>query len=264
MEIKTKAHILLLIMSLQILLPSCVTTRRTNYLQKPGITVPAYPQTKEYEDYRLLVGDELSIYVFSLASEDNEIFNIGRNTQTALQGMNSGKSIYTYTIYADSCINYPVVGKVLLAGKTLREASVYLKEQLQGQFIVNDFRVKVSLVNNSFSIISEKGSGKYAISTDRMNIFQAIATSQDLADYADRAHVKIIRQTETGTVIREFDIRSKDILTSEFYYVQPNDVIYVQSYNGQFFRLGNFTTVLSTITSSITFGLFIWKVYTGF
>jgi len=262
MKVNTKAYILLSIISLQILLPSCVTTRRTNYLQKSDLLIPSYPQVKEYEDYRLLVGDELSIYVFSLESEANEIFNQGRGAQYSLRG--GSKSIYTYTIYTDSCINYPVVGKVLMAGKTLREASIYLKEQLQGQFIVNDFKVKVSLVNNTFSIISEAGSGKYALDTDRMNIFQAIATSRDLADYADRAHVKIIRQTANGTIIKEFDIRSKDILTSEFYYVQPNDVIYVQSYHGQFFRLGSFATVLSTITSSITFGLFIWRVYKGF
>jgi polysaccharide export outer membrane protein len=216
---------------------------------------------REYEDYRLLVGDELSIYVFSLESEANEIFNQGRNTNSSGIGSilsgGGGKSIYTYTIYADSCINYPVIGKVKIAGKTLREASVYMKEQLKGDFIVNDFTVKVSLVNNTFSLISEKGSGKYAISTDRMNIFQAIATSQDLAEYADRAHVKIIRQTDKGTIVKEFDIRSKDILQSEFYYVRPNDVIYVQSFNGQFFRLGSFFTVLSTITSTITFVLFI-------
>jgi len=263
MKINTKAYILLLIISLQILLPSCVNTRRTNYLQKPDLTIPSYPQVKEYEDYRLLVGDELSIYVFSLESEANEIFNMGRTTQYAFRN-DEGKSIYTYTIYADSCINYPMVGKVLMAGKTLREASVYLKGQLQGSFIINDFKVKVSLVNNNFSVISEKGSGKYSISTDRMNIFQAIATSQDLAEFADRAHVKIVRQTATGTIIKEFDIRSKDILTSEFYYVQPNDVIYVQSYNGQFFRLNSFGTVLSTIMSAITLGLFVWGASTGF
>jgi polysaccharide export outer membrane protein len=232
-------------------------------LQKPSIKIPSYPQVREYEDYRLHVGDELNIYVFSLESEANQVFNQGSTNSGGMMSSSGSKSIYTYTIYADGCINYPVIGKVQMVGKTLREASVYMKEQLKEDFIVNDFTVKISLVNNTYSIISEKSSGKYTISTERMNIFQAIATSQDLADYADRAHVKIIRQTDKGTIIKEFDIRSKDILQSEFYYVQPNDVIYVQSFNGQFFRLGSFFTVLSTITSTITFVLFIDRLTGG-
>jgi polysaccharide export outer membrane protein len=109
------------------------------------------------------------------------------------------------------------------------------------------------LVNNNFSIITEFGSGRYRIDKDRMNIYQALATSQDLKGFTDRAKVKILRQTSGGNVIiKEFDLRSKDIVDSEFYYVQPNDVIYVQSYSGQFFRITNIGTVYSLATASLS------------
>lgn len=241
------------------LLVSCVTTRRTNYLQKPSVFIPSYPRADSVADYRLLVGDELSISVFSLEEEANTVFNQGlvanQINQTAV-----GRSIYTYTIYEDGNIHYPIIGNVPVAGLTLREVSFLLKDKLRGQFIINDFSVKVSLVNNSFSIVTDAGSGKYSITRNNMTIFQAIASARDLAEFADRAHIKIIRKTQDGTIVKKFDIRSADILDSEFYYVQPNDVIYVQSFDGQFFRLNSFGTVLSTIMTTITFGLFVWKL----
>ena len=243
------------------LLMSCVTTRRTNYLQNPSVFIPSYPRADSVVDYRLLVGDELSISVFSLEEEANTVFNQGiASNQIARVGNASERSIFTYTVYEDGSIIYPIVGRVQVAGLTLREVSFLLKDKLRDQFIINDFSVKVSLVNNNFSIITDAGSGKYSITRNNMTIFQAIASARDLAEFADRAHVKIIRKTQDGTIVKKFDIRSVEILDSEFYYVQPNDVIYVQSFDGQFFRLNSFATVLSTIMTTITFGLFVWKL----
>ena len=241
------------------LLVSCVTTRRTNYLQKPSVLIPSYPRADSVADYRLLVGDELSISVFSLEDEANTVFNQGVAANQISRAAGS-RSIYTYTVFEDGNIHYPIVGNVLVAGKTLREVSVLLKDKLSDQFIVNDFSVKVHLVNNSYNIVTDAGSGKYSITRNNMTIFQAIASARDLADFADRAHVRIMRQTADGTIIKKFDIRSADILDSEFYYVQPNDVIYVQSFDGQFFQLSTFGSILSTITTTITFGLFMWRI----
>jgi polysaccharide export outer membrane protein len=248
---------------LSIVLVSCVTTKRTNYLQKPNAFIPSYEIADSVPDYKLQVGDELSIRVFSLEQEANYIFNQGQNL-SSLQNQQGNKNIYTYTIYSDSCINFPVIGRVNVVGKTTRDAGFFLKENLKGQFIVNDFSVMVSLVNNNFSIISDKGgAGVYPIDRNKMNIFQAIASSQELMEYADRAHVKIVRNTGNGTIVKEFDIRSRDLLDSEFYYVKPNDVIYVQSFKGQFFRFNTFLTILSAITSTVTLGFFIWGVTGG-
>ncbi len=259
MTIQKNSFKVFLVTLVLMLLTSCVTTRRTNYLQNPDLLIPAYSSVDSVGDYRLLIGDELNITIFSLEEEANTVFNQGR-TQNITSSNSKEKNIYTYTVYADGCINYPVVGSLYVEGRTLREISVLLKEKLKDQFIVNDFSVIINLVNNSFSIISEKGSGKYLITSSNMTIFQAIASSMDLPEYADRAHVKIIRQTTKGTVVKVFDIRSTDILNSEFYYVKPNDVIYVQSYDGQFFRLSNFGTVLSVIMTTITLGLFVWTL----
>ena len=248
-------HIFLFI---SFVLSSCVTSVRTNYLQEPSKRIPSYPHYNQTENYRVVIGDELNIAVFSLEQEANQIFNPRGMSATALSS--SEKNIFTYTVLSDSCIDFPYVGKVHVLGKTLREISVLIKESLKNKFIVNDFSVVTNLVNNSYSIITEGGSSNYKIVKEHMTIFQAIATAKDLPTFADRARIKIIRQTLDGVVIKEFDIRSKDLVHSEFYYIQPNDVIYIQSFDGQFFRLESFTSVYSLVASTISVSLFLWAL----
>ncbi|MBO5961151.1 MAG: hypothetical protein J6P99_04870, partial [Paludibacteraceae bacterium] len=62
-----------------------------------------------------------------------------------------------------------------------------------------------------------------------------------------------------GTEVKSFDIRSKEIINSEYYYVEPNDVIYIQTLNEQFFSMSSFASVLSTIATTLSFGIFVYS-----
>jgi polysaccharide export outer membrane protein len=265
MKFRFKLYLYITYVLLFVLFISCETTRRINYLQTPGKGIPSYPQVSPPDDYHLLVGDEINISVHSLEDEANLVFNQGAsgNSSSSSSSSSKEKTLYTYTVYGDGCINFPFVGRVSVVGKTLRETSVLLKQKLKGKFILTDFSVESSLINNSFSVITNSGSARFPLTREQMTIFQAIACGMDLPTFADRSHVKIIRQTSDGTIIKEFDIRSKDLLHSEFYYVQANDVIYVQNFNGQFFQLASFSDVYTAITTTIAFGFFILKL-TGF
>jgi polysaccharide export outer membrane protein len=86
-----------------------------------------------------------------------------------------------------------------------------------------------------------------------MNIFQALAMGSDLDDYSERHNVQIIRQTPEGTVVKEFDLTKRDILSSDFFYVMPNDVIYARPMKGKFFKMNAFpySVILSTVTTFV-------------
>jgi polysaccharide export outer membrane protein len=84
----------------------------------------------------------------------------------------------------------------------------------------------------------------------------------DISTFGDRSKIKVLREINGTTKIREFDIRSKDIINSEFYYIQPNDVIYIQNVNEQFFSVTTFGAALSTVFSTFSFGLFIYNLFT--
>ena len=84
--------------------------------------------------------------------------------------------------------------------------------------------------------------------------------SGDLSFYAKRSNIQIIRQTENGTVVKTFDIRTKSIIDSEFYYIQPNDVIYVPFQNAKYVGASNFTNVISLVFTTVSFGMFIYSI----
>jgi len=88
-----------------------------------------------------------------------------------------------------------------------------------------------------------------------LNIFQALALGSDLSDFSNRQKLQIIRQTTGGNVVKEFSLLDRSILSSEFFYVMPNDVIYAKPIRGRFFRMNEFpfTYILSTATVIVLF-----------
>ena len=118
----------------------------------------------------------------------------------------------------------------------------------------------VNVVQRMYSVISEGGSGNYAIRREKMTIYEALAQAGDVGDWSDRSKVKIIREIEGQTRVMEFDVRSMDIINSEYYYVEPNDVIYVQQLRGKAFGVNNITTSISVVATTISFGGFVYGI----
>ncbi|MBK7712018.1 MAG: hypothetical protein IPJ37_14410 [Bacteroidales bacterium] len=115
------------------------------------------------------------------------------------------------------------------------------------------------MINNYVSLLGEvQRPGKYPIYKDRLNIFQALAMGGDLGNYSDRQKIQIIRPTARGNLVKEFSLADRSILTSEFFYVMPNDVIYAKPMKGKFFHMDQFPYAL--IISTITTGLLIYSV----
>ena len=84
--------------------------------------------------------------------------------------------------------------------------------------------------------------------------------SRDLSLYANRKDVHVIRQTPDGTKVMRFDLRSKSIIDSEFYYIQPNDVIYIPFDGAKHWGANHFTSVLSMTFATVSLGLFVYSI----
>jgi polysaccharide biosynthesis/export protein len=231
------------------LLSSCITYKDINYLQHPNIDVIAIRDSIRFRDYTLQPGDRLSIVVHSLNDETNKLFQ-GNENNEATASVGVSNELFTYQIDDKGDLNFPYFGKIEAVGKTLREVKSDLEERAKSQFGVCYFRV--NLANGFFSVIGEGGTGRFNMVKEKLNIFEALAISGDLSSLADRKKIKILRQTLSGTIVKTFDVRSKDILHSEFYYVQPNDVIYVQRIPAQFFGITTWSTLLGTVTTAIS------------
>ncbi|MBP5307449.1 MAG: polysaccharide biosynthesis/export family protein [Paludibacteraceae bacterium] len=233
---------------LMLLCASCVTNRSTKYLQ--NIREDFGKAT--HEEYRLQPKDEIVFQVFTTNEEAATMFNTaGGASQSGGAMQFSGRKIYD-----DGTIDLPYIDHVKIAGMTVREAGKYLTEVLR-PYISNDLFVKVELSKKVYYTIGATGVGEHGMYKDEMNLFEALAQSGDLTLEADRKKIKILRNTNGQDTIIEFDIRSKDIVDSELYYIQPGDVIFANKPKGSFFKITSFSTFLSVIISSISFILLV-------
>jgi len=242
-----KSHLLTL--GLLIVLSSCVTNKKTTYLQEvedSEISTETYVPSS----YKIQPNDNLFIRVVTPDPRWSVMFNtipIGSGTVSATP---QSVDLFSYEVRADGTVHLPYLGSIAVEGKTISEAREILEASLAAY--VADAAITVKLVNSFVSILGEVTvPGIYPIYKEQLNIFQALAMAGDIDDFGNRYKVKIIRQTSEGSVVKEFNILDEKILDSEFYYVMPNDVIYAEPMKGKFFGMNYFPLgmALSAITT---------------
>ena len=250
------------------LLSSCVTARKVNYMQTPDKQIPSYADTITFEDYELRIGDRMYIYVYSLDENITKMYNAGGSGSMIRQQMTQGNmsgsyDLYTYLVDEQGYIEFPTIGKIAVRGLTTREVKHRLEEELSkllqeipGYATVS---VEVNIVNRTFSIIGAQ-SGRYVINKEKMTIFEALAMAGDLGEFNSRQEIKLVREKEGKTTIKTFDVRSKDIVNSEYYYIEPNDIIYIRQIPGYSFGINSASTTLGICASTISFGVFIYSI----
>lgn len=250
------------------LLSSCVTARKVNYMQTPDKQIPSYADTITFEDYELRIGDRMYIYVYSLDENITKMYNAGGSGSMIRQQMTQGNmsgsyDLYTYLVDEQGNIEFPTIGKIAVRGLTTREVKRRLEEELSkllqeipGYATVS---VEVNIVNRTFSIIGAQ-SGRYVINKEKMTIFEALAMAGDLGEFNSRQEIKLVREKEGKTTIKTFDVRSKDIVNSEYYYIEPNDIIYIRQIPGYSFGINSASTTLGICASTISFGVFIYSI----
>ncbi len=251
-------------------LASCVTARKVNYMQKPDKYIPSYADTLSFEDYVLRIGDRLYVYVYSLNEEVMKMYNAGGTNASQMRqqmglggGQNSSYDLYTYLVDEEGNIDFPTIGKVRVQGLTTREVKHELEKQL-GTLITempgySSVSVEVNVVNRSFSIVGAQ-SGRYPITKEKMTIFEALALAGDLGEFNSRKEIKLVREINGVTTIKTFDARSEDIVNSEYYYIEPNDIIYIRQIPGYSFGINHVTTVIGVTAATISFGVFIYTI----
>lgn len=249
------------------MMASCVTSRRVNLMQEAGKHgIPEYADTLSYEDYQLRIGDRMYIYVYSVDERINKMFNVsGTGISSHMMRQNTsgtGYDLYTYKVKENGNITFPMVGEIPVRGLTTREVKRLLEDELSG-FVKNygDYQmisVEVNIVSRRFSVISDRGSGTFSIPKEKVTIFEALAMAGDIGDFGDRSKVRIVREKEGVTDVKVFDVRSGDIINSEYYYIEPNDVIYIQRIKGQSFGINSVTTSISVVATSLAFGGFVY------
>jgi polysaccharide biosynthesis/export protein len=258
-KVMKQKPILLLFLTMVFLSSSCVSRKQLTYLQYgtngalpiQESQVPVTPSA-----YRLMPYDILYIRVITPDPQWSEIFNtmpVGQGG--ALTGESA--ALIGYSVDENGNIEIPYVGQIAVANKTVLETKVVLDSIFKNY--LNDAAITVRLVNNYISIIGEViAPGRYPLTKDRLNIFEALSLAGDLNAFSNRQKLQLIRPGEFGPLVKEFSLLDRSIMNSEFYYVMPNDIIYAQPVSRRTLEinssvtqliLGSLTTILSTITT---------------
>lgn len=172
--------------------------------------------------------DLLSITVSTLNPESNLLFNSG-----VISSVGSASSITTsiinegYRVDKEGEINFPILGKVHLAGLTLDEATLKMVQLLESE--VKNPIVNIKLLNFRITVVGEVNQpSTIPVLTEKLNIIEAIGLAGDLTPFGRRENVLLIRESEGERTTVRLDLNKKDIFTSPYYYLQQNDIIYVE------------------------------------
>ena len=211
-------------------LSSCVPNKKIVYLQDLNESVDTlYPV--QPNNYRLQRGDIIGIDV-KLASDNPILQNIFQQAQTAAAqaGVQGGGDFYYltgFTLDDSGYVSLPIIGKINLEGMNIFEAN----EKVQSTFneYLTNVYTTVRLGGLRYSVLGEVNRpGKFMVLQNRMTIFEALANAGDLTEVAKRDEVTIMRQYPDGTRIHKVNLLDEKVITSPYYYIQPNDVIYIE------------------------------------
>ncbi len=253
---KNRMRNILRVMAVVMLVSSCTTTEKLTYLN--NLPESSDPQYFPYEmaDYRVQYRDILYVDI-KMMTPEGTLENILQGSSSSsssnyMQG-ESGQYLLGYNIDKEGNILLPVLGSVNVAGMTLPEIRGKISEKVDQTF--RNAYVDVKLLGFKFTVLGEaKAPGNFVNYNDYLTVFEAIGRAGGVGDYGRRDRVLVIRATPEGSKTYRLDLHDKQILTSEAYFMMPNDVIIIEPQKLKTFSLNlpSVTLLVSGITGIIT------------
>ena len=225
----TLQHLLLCAVMSIAVLSSCGPVKDIAYLQNKVIDQPE--KMDKYAGNVIQPKDQLSIIVSSRNPELVAMFNLPMVTLVAgsKSASDSPQRVLGYLVDNDGNIDFPVLGVLHVAGLTRGELSQMIKSKLVSQGLLADAVVTVEYLNFKVSVLGEVNApGTYALDEDRVTILQALSMARDLTIYGMRENVSVIRERDGERTIYQVNLCDVDMFKSPAYYLQQNDVIYVE------------------------------------
>jgi len=228
---------------------SCISQNKVKLLQERTARDAAteFANNKNIT-YRLQAGDHLYIEVYSVDPKTSKFF------QTDFPDLMNPTYLYlkSYSVDEFGYINFSFVDKMYVKGLTVAEVKEQIQKTLNEYF--KESTAVVKLVNFEVSVIGEVNDpGSFTIYRDQINLFQAIGMAGGLKDFGNPKKVKLVRQSQTGSNLVALDLSDNKILESPYFYMQPNDIIYIEPLNAKSWSYGRFPyeTILVLISTAL-------------
>ncbi|MCG8306073.1 MAG: polysaccharide export protein [Cytophagales bacterium] len=242
-----RAFIFLFIISLS----SCYSVKKVTYLQSEEnvLALPNNPIT-----YLVQPNDILNIRVQSLDPEQSAFFNISSTENRNIQANEASLFLSGYSVNQDGIINLPIVGEIKVSGLTVEQIRELIQDEINKYLL--DAIVLVKLTSYKISVLGDVARpGTNFVYNTQATIFEALSAAGDANISANRRNVRLIRQIEGKSYVIKMDLTDPKIIESPYYFLLPNDVIYVETSKENLFR-NNLVLITVTFTA-ISTGLLI-------
>ena len=239
-----------------LLLSSCGASKNVAYIQNSDSI--SYEKSRFLYDARIMPKDQLTISVNTVDPEVSLPYNLLLQNaysqgKTVSAGGGSG-TLMPYLVDNDGYINFPVIGRLHVSGLTKSECENLILEKIR-RYMAEDQNpvVTVRMSSYSISVLGEVARpGSFQVSREKITILEALAQAGDLTIYGVRDRVKLIREDATGKKsVVTLNLNDANLLNSPYYYLQQNDVVYVEPNNvkAQNSKVGQTTTLWFSATS---------------
>ncbi len=235
-------------------LVSCVPQKKILYMQvKNAADTMSMFKNQRKINYRIQSGDNLYIRVVSMDEKTNLFLNSMGGGQYA-QNVQSDVSVYlnSYMVSTKGTVQFPLTGDIYVKNMTVAQVKEAIQKKLS--LYLKKAIVIVKLVNFNITLLGEvRRPGQYKIYQNNINLFEAVSMAGDLSDFAKRSDVTIIRQSKNGSEVFHVDMTKKDLLSSPYFYLKPNDIVYVPPLKGKQFSFATFPygIVFSALSTSL-------------
>jgi polysaccharide export outer membrane protein len=245
-----------IIASVCILLSSCTSSKKLAYLSNTPEAIQEESFKMEIPDYRIQTRDILYITVKAITS-DGRITDFlsasGGNAGVNISQGESGGYLFGYNVNSDGNIMLPAIGELKVEGLTIEETIKRLQESANKVF--KNATVECKLLSFKFTVIGEvRTPGTYMNYNNYLTVLEAIGRAGGVDDFGDRSKVLVIRPIDKGTKTFSINLQDKKLLSSDAYFLLPNDVVIVQPLKHKIFNMNlpTISFILTSVTSIIT------------
>ncbi len=201
-------------------------------------------------EYLLQEGDILSIKVASLDPQSVAIFNKSIGQVQTNQFNEAAIYLTSYIVSDSGTVSLPIIGEVNVAGLSVKDAQALVSEKMDTYYKFSS--VDLKLMSFRVTVLGEVArQGTFIIYNTNANVLQAIGEAGGVTDMGNRKKIRIIRKTKEKSTLAYLDLYSDQLMASEYYQLQPNDIIYVEPLKTKAQRLN--LPAIQAILSSLTF-----------
>lgn len=241
-----------------LLASSCKTYENVPYFKDFADTAkPELLQTINFKNPLIQPDDVLSITIQTIDNDVTALLNSG-NSATGISGSvpvqgtaatGSPQAANGYLVDKEGKVELPFVGKVKVSGLTTEEAKEEIRKQVNNYF--NEPVINVRFANYKITVLGEVAKpSSYIVPNEKVNIFDALGMAGDMTIFGQRENVLLIRDSLNYKKLIRLDLNSKDIVSSPYFFLQPNDIVYVEPNKGKVASLDAYRNREITIIAS--------------